>query len=477
MILSIKHKLFITLLLITLLVVTGMYGFMYWSFERGFVRLAEERRQAMVDNIVARLTAEYSRTGSWDGLRQNPSFWRQLLREEMPHVFHAPPPPREVVPHPHQGPPPQFFPPPPHALPETLLALLDTDKAVIVGPEDRAKQLKLYTIRVNNETVGYLGMLQGVMPTDIVAERFKQRLQSAFIVVALVMTVVSAMLALALANTLVKPIQRIAVAAKALAKGQYQIDVPVRSRDELGQLARDVNDLAQALEQTERSRRQWVADISHELRTPLALLQGQLEAIQDGIRPLDRASIDALQNDLLRLKRLVNDLYELSLSDQGTLTYHKEELDPVPLLRSDLEALRDEFAELSIQVEWRCQLTRSVMIHGDPLRLSQLYRNLLNNVLRYTEAGGRLDIGITCEQFRLIITFEDSAPGVAKEELPRLFERFYRVEGSRNRAYGGAGLGLAICRNIIVAHQGDIVAYASPLGGLGVRITLPVVNY
>ena len=134
--------------------------------------------------------------------------------------------------------------------------------------------------------------------------------------------------------------------------GRYDSRLPVESADELGQLARDFNDMAAALEQSEQARRRWVADISHELRTPLAVLRGELEALQDGIRPLTAKAIDSLFGDVMRLNRLTEDLYQLSLSDQGALSYRKNHVDPVELLKEDLSALKPEFQNKQMTIKW-----------------------------------------------------------------------------------------------------------------------------
>ena len=268
-------------------------------------------------------------------------------------------------------------------------------------------------------------------------------------------------------------LQRIAGGARALAEGRYATRVPVDSADELGRLATDFNELAAALERTEQSRRQWVADISHELRTPIAVLRAEVEALQDGVRALDAQALDVLHADVLRLGRLVDDLYLLARSDLGALSYHKADLDPVSLLEDDLAAMGNEFRQRRIEVALERGAGLPCRVHADADRLSQLFRNLLTNAVRYTDAGGRLVVRAAREGGRVRLDFEDSEPGVPDADLPRLFERFHRVERSRSREHGGAGLGLAICRSIAEAHGGTLEARASRFGGLCIRLELP----
>jgi len=352
------------------------------------------------------------------------------------------------------------------------LRLLDADQRLIFGKSGEVGRLELFPIERDGETVGYLGLLPGAALHDVGEVRFFEQQNQAFLVIALVTVLLSALLAFPMARRLVTPLRDFTSGARALAAGRYSTRIRLDARDELGDLARDFNELALALERTERQRRQWVADISHELRTPLSVLRGELEALQDGVRPLSAASVDSLHADVLRLAHLVEDLYELSMSDVGALRYRKVPTEPLEVLEEDLDGMAGEFGRRRIAVELQDRLRGRAVIHADPDRLSQLFRNLLKNTLRYTDPGGRLLIGVGREGGRLTIDFQDSAPGVSVADLGHLFERFYRVEASRSRTHGGAGLGLAICRNIVEAHEGAIVARASPLGGLWVRVEL-----
>jgi len=245
----------------------------------------------------------------------------------------------------------------------------------------------------------------------------------------------------------------------------------VRSGDELGRLAEDFNRLAQALERNEQLRRRFMADVSHELRTPLAIVKGELEAIEDGVRPLSRESLASLNHEVAALGKLVDDLYQLALADVGALAYRKEPVEITQLLQEAVDSLGERFNERRLSVETDLAPARA-FADGD--RLTQAFRNLLENSLRYTDAGGRVRIVARRHAGKIRIVVEDSDPGVPAQAMPHLFERFYRVDGSRSRANGGAGLGLAICRSIVEAHDGEIKARSSPLGGLAVEIELPV---
>lgn len=476
---SIRAKLFISFLLTTILVVLGMSWFMRWSLDRGFNRFIDNRQKQHVSSLVDGLTDYYAQHQSWQDLAGNRRQWIALLWQHGPHASHRPPPWLDHQPN--DEPAGVWPPPPPPAEPnrrirpfEFSVMLLNADKSIIFGRPELAGQLKLHAIHYQNRTVGYLGMLPGKPVTQIIEQEFIEQQSQDFIWIAAAAVFLSAVFAWLLALVLGRPVKRITAAAQTLAVGHYEVRLPVESKDELGQLARDFNDMASALEQAEQTRKRWVADISHELRTPLAVLRAELEALQDGIRPLAKESVDSLLADVMRLYRLTEDLYQLSLSDQGALSYRKMAVDPVQILNDDWQTLKPEFDKKHLYTETNNCLSEPAILHADPDRLSQLFRNLLRNSLNYTDEGGKLQITFYRQGNALSIDFNDSAPGVSGRDLPLLFDRFYRVEASRSRNHGGAGLGLAICRNIVLAHHGKISAQPSALGGLMIHLEFPL---
>ncbi|PKM11979.1 MAG: two-component sensor histidine kinase [Gammaproteobacteria bacterium HGW-Gammaproteobacteria-3] len=474
---SIRVKLFLTFLLTILLVVAGMYIFMRGSLDRGFTEYIETRQRVRVENLIEELAQFYADTGSWEKLAGNKRQWIALLTEsDNHHHRHSSPWLQKALTEPQDRWPPNW-PAIRTNRPFTPLVLrvmlLRADKSIIFGRPEAVPQLTLHPITRQNQVIGFLGLLPGKAINQLGELRFMERQAKAFIWIALLMIALSAGLALLLAYLLGRPLKRITGAARELAVGRYNIRLPVESGDELGQLAQDFNEMAAALEYSEQARRRWVADISHELRTPLAVLRGELEALQDGIRPLTLKAVDSLFAAVMRLNRLTEDLYQLALSDQGALTYRKTVIDPLAILTKDLAALQPEFDNKRITAQLINPVADTVRIYADPDRLSQLFRNLLTNSVNYTDTGGRLNITVSQREGLLQIDMADSAPGVATQDLVRLFDRFYRVESSRNRHHGGAGLGLAICSNIVAAHQGYISAEPSSLGGLLIHIELP----
>ena len=385
------------------------------------------------------------------------------------------------------------------------LMLLDAEGKPIQAQTDLLPGAPRFPLRLDGERIGELALIPGPYLPESSELQFKENQTQALLLIALAMVLLSALFAFPLAHRLTRPVRAFQDTARRLASGDYAARTPSQGDDELGRLGRDLNALAQTLEANEQARRRWVADIAHELRTPLALLQAEIEAAQDGVRPLDARTLAALHADTLRLGRLVEDLHELSTTDLGALSYRKTALDPVDVLEADLEAFRSRFAAAGVGLHLDDRLpptagshSQHLHLHGDGQRLSQLFRNLLRNSLQYTDAGGELRVSLSLEQAQagsgsgttpplpnppppggrewdwLVIDFQDSAPGVPEEALGHLFERLYRVDASRARHSGGAGLGLAIARNIATAHGGDIAAHPSPLGGLWIRLRLPL---
>ncbi len=477
---GITHRLFLAIFLAAAMAVIAMHIIMQWSIDRGFLRYVNTVEQMQLKSIAGELTDDYGREGSWDFLRDNPNYWRRLIIESLPGQecdmsgMMAPSPPSRhgmgngMGRHPGQP----MLPGGRHFM--MRLLVLDDRQTPIIGPELIPANATLLPLRQQDKTVGYLGLLPLVDLTEAHELRFVKEQRLTLGLVALAVVLVVAGLALPLAGRLLRPIKRLTMATRKMAAGEFSTRVEVASSDELGQLAQDFNLLALTLEKNEKARRQWVADISHELRTPLAVLRAEIEALQDGVRQTTPDSIRSLHGEVLRLNRLVDDLYQLSLSDLGGLTYRKEALDLGALVGEVLADYGVEFEAKGIALAPLEDTGQGAIVFGDPERLRQLMANLLDNSLKYTDAGGRLVVGLSREGGQAVLDFQDSPPGVEEGKLDRLFERLYRVESSRHRGAGGAGLGLAICKNIVEAHAGLISARSSPLGGVWIRVTLPL---
>jgi two-component system sensor histidine kinase BaeS len=484
--LRLSTRLFLAILVILLVPLGAMMASVHWSFRRGFDDYLHRQELEHLGRLTRLLADSYQAHGNWNFIRDSPLLWLHLIqrgtrdRLRPPRPLPPPPPPDHPwlqVPGGHGFPPP----PPPPRNPFTMgmrLYLQNADHERIAGPPFKprgdgppGRSFSTLPIKVDHQIVGWLEVERNPIVSDRLARAFIDR-QSRINGLILLMTLGIAILSsIALSRQILRPLRRIAAGTRTLAGGHYAVSLPVTG-DELGDLARDFNHLAATLQSHESARRRWIADISHELRTPLAILRGEIEAMQDGIRPCTPERIASLHHEVLALNGLVNDLYELSLSDLGALIYRREPMDLTPLLTQAVANQQARFAGKSIRLSSRTQ--DSCRIDGDAGRLSQLLSNLLENSYRYTEAGGECRLVLALDGDQARITLDDSAPGVPNDALPHLFERLYRVDASRGREHGGAGLGLAIAANIVAAHDGRILASHSPLGGLRIEIAIPL---
>jgi two-component system sensor histidine kinase BaeS len=352
--------------------------------------------------------------------------------------------------------------------------LFDRDRKQLIGRPEAVPLAVLKPVSVDAETVGYLGYVPRPEIIESIERVYLQRQRVAFGSIALGMICAALLLGAGLAYWLTRRIRLLARGTHALIGGNYDMRVDAPGNDELAQLARDFNTLAATLGATQQARRQWIADIAHELRTPLAILRAEIESREDGVRPLDKSALVSLSYETSRLSRLVEDLHTLSLSDLGALSYYKEPTDVAEVINDVIDAQRGAIEDKGLQP--KMNLEEGPRVFADDTRLSQVFANLLQNNLRYTDTPGAIHISSRRNGKEVLGQWEDTGPGVPLEDLPRLTERLYRVEGSRSRAGGGSGLGLAIAKAIVEGHGGRLSARASRLGGLAIDIALPAYN-
>ncbi|WES66758.1 two-component system sensor histidine kinase BaeS [Superficieibacter sp. HKU1] len=467
---GITGKLFLAIFATCILLLVTMHWAVRISFERGFIDYIKRGNEQRLQMLSDALSDQYEQHGNWRFLRNNDRFIFQILRsferddEDHPHPGGPGPGPG-----PENDPRPGM---PPHGW-RTQFWVVDQQQQVLVGPRapvppDGTRR----AIVVDGQRVGEViasPVERLTRNTDINFDRQQRR--TSWMIVALA-TLLAALATFPLARGLLAPVKRLVEGTNKLAAGDFSTRVAASSQDELGRLAQDFNQLASTLERNQKMRRDLMADISHELRTPLAVLRGELEAIQDGVRKFTPESVSSLQAEVGTLTKLVDDLHQLSMSDEGALAYQKAPLNLIPLVDMAAGAFRERFASRGLTL--RVMLPESATVFGDGDRLMQLFNNLLENSLRYTDSGGHLLITAALSSTSVTLDFADSAPGVTDEQLARLLERFYRAEGSRNRASGGSGLGLAICQNIVAAHGGTLRATHSPYGGVSIKVELPL---
>ena len=479
-------RLFLAILLSLLLPLGLMMASVHWSFRKGFEDYLHQQEVERLGKLAGLLADVYRARGTWDALRHDHAAWMTLLHRGLtPEIgttgMEPTPPPPPIPPrHPYPGHPPQHHPPPPLDQFALILRvhLLDANQLRLMGPppdpitgQALLRPASRVPIEMDGQTVGWLEVERSPVLTDRLAQAFmdqQTRINVGILLLALSIAILTSVL---LSRQILRPLRRIAAGTRTLADGRYDVSLPV-SQDELGELAQNFNHLAATLHRHESARRRWIADISHELRTPLAVLRGEIEALLDGIRQPTTDRITSLHAEVRALSGLVDDLYDLSLSDLGALNYRRQALNLTEVIRQAQDTWVPRFADKDIQL--RVQFEDPVRVNGDPGRLAQLLGNLLENSYRYTDAGGQCHLKLARAGDQAVMTLEDSAPGVPDASLPRLFDRLYRVDDSRDRAHGGSGLGLAIAANIATAHGGRLRAEQAQLGGLRIVMELPL---
>jgi two-component system, OmpR family, sensor histidine kinase BaeS len=426
-----------------------------WSFERGFVQYVNRADEARLELMIDRLGAGYAREGGWAWVAGDRERWMAMSRDALGLPASADEGARRELP----------------LTIDPRLLLFDGDRALLIGRPEAAPRAVSKPIESGGRVVGYLGYVPRVERLQSLERLYLFRQRLAFAAVALGMVLAAFVLAAGLAYWLTRRVRGLVQGTNALIRGDYHARLAPHGHDELAQLARDFNTLAATLAAAQEARRHWIADIAHELRTPLAVLRGEIESLQDGVRPLNQDNVASLAHETERLSRLVEDLHTLSLSDLGALTYHREPVDLAEVLEDAVSAQRREAEAQGLALALDAE--PGTMVLADETRLAQVFTNLMQNSLRYTDPPGTVAVTLRREGDHAVVDWNDSAPGVAAEDRPRLTERLYRVEGSRNRASGGSGLGLAIARAIVEGHGGTLTAAASPLGGLGIRLVFP----
>lgn len=483
--LKLWQRLFIAFATLSVLALAGLAAWQQQSFRRGFLGYLDDVALERLQPASVRLANAYAEQGNWNFLRDRPDRFgelvddrrgraRELFRDDGP----GRPPPRDDAPPPpppdDDRPPPgeRGRPHPPHGPPDLMprLALVDAGGERVVGRRDVPPDAPSVAIEAEGRRIGTLRLAPQPEISDATDIAFARAQLRNVLIAAVAALALALLLAFALARWLLEPVHALAAGTRALAAGDYARRIDIVRGDELGRLAGDFNHLAATLEQHRDARRQWGADIAHELRTPLSVLRGEIQALQDGVRAPTAAALDSLDAECERLGGLIEDLYQLSLADAGALEYRFERIDLGELVHDALDLQQRACADAGLALVSEID---AIPIRGDARRLAQLVANLLANARRYTDAPGRIRVEAKATRDGARLVVEDTAPGVPADALPRLFDRLYRVDGSRSRAAGGAGLGLAICRAIVEAHGGRIEASTSVLGGLRIVVDLP----
>ena len=356
------------------------------------------------------------------------------------------------------------------------VALLDANGLFLAGETVDANYAVFDPIRTpQNQIVAYWLVSRNSLAYDTLGRTFVDEQFKGFMLMVGVAAIFSAFIAWMLSMHFRRPIAELQTGFRSVAAGHLDTRLNIAQSNEMGDIARHFNRMTAKLEAQETARRQWVADTSHELRTPITVLRMRTEAMRDGIVPNTdeewQHSIKAIED----LSLLVNDLQQVAMATSAQWDLHRQQIDLNHWLADVVDEHKAAFENAGLTLSY-VPANEAVLVQGDEQRLQQVIRNILVNSLRYTSAPGQTQVYLERHAQKARIIIKDSSPGVPDESLSRLFDRFYRVESSRNRTTGGSGLGLAICQGIVISHQGEILAEHSDLGGVQVVIELPLHN-
>lgn len=504
---KVQTKLFLILVSFSLLLVIILASLMQWSIGKGMVEYVNTKQSEAIRPLIAEIATEYKINNDWSTLKGEERKFADLVYLKLkdsgflePQIG-FPGPPTELANHEANiqiGPPsagslpPANMPPPGSMPPEfdrtapsdiqgedessLFYVVLDKTKKVIVGFNYDESQYNTTEIIIVNDVVGYLAVPKRKEILDGYELEFIEQQKDYLWLFVLFTMFLVVVFTLPLAKHMLTPVKIITKGMHQLTQGQYKSLIGSDRKDELGELIRDFNELVFTLDENENARKRWLANISHELRTPVAILRGELEAMLDNVRPINKESIESTNDEVKHLQYLIDDLHQLTSADIGGMHYKKKVENINEWILSEGNKYTGYLSDAGIQLEIKLS-KKEATVFADTSRLCQLFENLINNCIKYSQANVvkiSSEIESSATKPMLILKLEDDGLGVEEKHFANLFEPLYRVEDSRNRKTGGTGLGLSICAHIVAAHQGKISAEQSSLGGLAIVIELPL---
>lgn len=458
---------------LTALTVVAMGALMTWNLRNGFGTYLAERDHQQLQDLAHYVAERTAQAGGAQALLQGALPLHRLVQDFLRPAWGAPPPPALGE---GQGPPPTGRPPPPRDGLADRITLHDLQGRLLAGrpPRRAGEAYDEVAVVLQQQPIALLRLQRVPAPSQSLEADFLGDQYQSIATLGTVLLLLANISAYALTRKLQRPLLAVQDATTRIAAGErdVHIDRRLQSPDEIGDVIRNVNHMSDSLQRMGDARRRWIADIAHELRTPLAVLQGEIEALLDGIRPLNTAALHSLREEAQRLAGIVNDLHQLSLADLGALPCQPQADDAGQRLQAVASRFERAAAQQGLQLTTQCDTP--LPVHWDARRIEQLLGNLISNSLRYTNAPGQVLLQARRRHDDLVLTVDDSAPGVHDRDLEHLFEPLFRTDAARSREQGGSGLGLAICQAIAQAHSAPLQADASPLGGLRITLTLPL---
>lgn len=509
------QRIFLVSAVLVLLATTALIALQQSRLERGLLGYLDRIEVDKARNVAALVLDDYQAQGGFARLSERPQRFGRLIQagrsdqsyaqinwqrppeRGLPPYGGRPPPPRDARPPPWDGrpqpPPPREDMPPPRAdLPPPRpgpaadaldyvqrFGLFDARGTLISGNPNAGQSAHIFPLMLAAQKIGELRLIKLPALSSEWDRQFVHEQLRASILLGVIILAITLLASIFLARLLTAPLRALSQTAQRIADGDFSARSSILRADEIGELAQTFDRTAQALEQARDARRRWTADISHELRTPVTVLRAEIQALEDGVRKADAAALASLSSEIERLTMLIEDLYQLSLSDIGALDYRFELIDLRDLVNTTVYTLHSSIAHAGLHLRALAapmgseEAAAPSWVRADARRLAQVFANILSNCVRYTDRDGQIVIALTRLDEFWCLSIDDSAPGVAAEQLARLTEPLYRADASRSRAHGGAGLGLAIAKMIVIAHGGTLNARASDLGGVRMEVLLP----
>jgi signal transduction histidine kinase len=429
----------------TICAIVIVYAFADWSIQERFRTYRARAATLQARPLQRFLTSYYYHFGSWEGLSEllNPQL------QELPPL-------------------------------EQPLVIADATGLVFISSDPRLLGRRLserelsagVPIRVRGERVGTLIMAIPAGTFNPLEQAFSQSVRDSILLAGAIALIIALGLGILFVRRLARPLEELRVAAEQISQGRSPPRVHITSSDELGRLGQTFNQMAESLQRSEALRRQLILDIAHELRNPLMVQQSHLELLLDNVVPPTPEQLQTIYEQNLLLGRLVRDLQLLALADAGELQIVRVPTQFREILQRVIAHIHPTLEEKQIALE--AQIADDLpTVAVDPQRIEQVLLNLLDNACRYTPPGGKIVLSAYREDGAVHVSVRDGGPGIAPEDLPHIFERFYRGDKSRARSSGGTGLGLSIAKALIEAHGGRIWAENAPQGGACFHFTVP----
>lgn len=450
-----QTKLIIAFCSIILLMGISQSIYLNWKLQSTFKDYIEQQNSGYMDRLVENLEIYYAKTGSWENVQQlfsnlhhsfghgNGMMMRGMgMNSNSLHVF-----------------------------------LLDENKIILADSTGEQIGTKGNHLTGTEKDVIIDGLKKGTLlflPYKLqeLERGFLHSAQMSIWISVLITAAISVFISYWMAKTISSPLKKLMSSIKRLSKGEQNYEVQITTNDEFRELGDEFNIMAKKLVRNEHNRKTLVADVAHELRTPLTILQGKLESILDGVTSPNEEVIVELTDEVYRLNRLVSDLQQLSLAESGNLSLNKQHIN----IKELAQKICRQFEWLAHEKEIHLQyddMPNNCNLFLDPDRMTQVLVNLIGNALRYTPEKGRVEVKGEEKENSFILNVFNTGPAIPKEQLPFIFDRFYKVDSSRTRQGGGSGLGLSIAKGFVEAHHGTIAVDSDCNTGTVITVTLP----